>query len=279
MSLVVGAKKMFSSAEHVNQQGSLNGHSVHFLKTEEDSSDQHFFCVAASIAGCSSASIFILNAVSLPTAILVGCGIYAGIRCGFGQYFSTKPKESISKNVSLRPVLVNSEVKMDGFLTSQRDDEVLFTRLLTACVAIGIGQKFDKVTGIYQERRLGHILGGAFDFNPSMAKRLFENLEKDVSIVVAFGTLYQPGGIDQKRVIEDLRGFYKKNGLIINLRKISLVYTYYKSEFVRIDDEPGTIQLFSNGMIAPFKLTRPIDEFNYPIYPVPSILDLDLKNL
>ncbi len=279
MSLVVDAKKMFTPAVHQNEQGSLNGHSVHFLKMEEDSSEQNCFCVAASIAGCSSAAIFILNAASLPTAILVGCGIYAGIRFGFGQYFSTKPKESISKNGSLRPVLVNTEVKMDDFLTSQRDDEVLSTSLLTACVAIGIGQKFDKVTGIYQERRLGHIFGGAFDFNPSMAKRLFENLEKDVSIVVAFGTLFQPGGVDQKHVIADLRGFCKKNRFIINLRKISLVYTYYKSEFVRSDDEPGTIQLFSNGMIAPLKLTRPIGEFNYPIYPVPSILDLDPMNI
>ena len=279
MALVVNVKKIFTYAVHENEQGSLNGHSVHFLKTEDDSSDQHFFCVAASIAGCSSAFIFILNAVSAPTAILVGYGIYSGIRWGLCRYCSNKPKESISKNGSLRPVLVNSEVKMDDFLTSQRDDEVLYTSLLTACVAIGVGQKFDKVTRIFQERRLGHILGGAFDINPSMAKRLFENLEKDASLVVAFGTLYQPGGIDQKHVIADLRGFCKKNGLIINLRKMNLVYTYYKSEFVRSDEEPGTIQLFSNGMVAPLKLTRPIDEFNYPIYPVPSILDLDPMNL
>jgi hypothetical protein len=166
------------------------------------------------------------------------------------------------------------EVKSDHLQISREDDEVLLTRQLSACVAIGICHKFNPITQTFQERRLAHIVGGNLEINPRMTKLLFDNLHTDASFVISFGTLYEPNGIDDKNVMHAIHNYCKTNEIKFDSSKTQRVYTFYKSKFIGTDNEPGSVQLFSTGMLTALKLKEySVEEMKrfMPVYPVPSI--------
>jgi len=192
---------------------------------------------------------------------LLGATISSAV-WGVRRYFSPEP----TIPPSLRTDLQYTEVQANDLRISQQDNEVLFTRRLSGCIAIAIGQHFDESTGTFKERRLAHILGGDFYHNPLLTKMLFENLHKNASIAIITDTCYAPHGMFEEVILQKLNQYLEENKIKINPRKIKLEHTFYGSQLTG-NHEPGSIQLFPNGMLAPRRLT----ESMLKIYFAPAI--------
>jgi hypothetical protein len=138
---------------------------------------------------------------------------------------------------------------MDELGISQKDDEILCTKHLSACVAIGVGHKFDRITRIFKERRMAHILGGNLNVTRAVTEGLFNGLDRDAMFVVAFGWLYEMNTKQDKAFIDHICKYCTRNSVPFSLRKTQWVYTSYAG----IDDQGallGSIQLFPNGDIS-----------------------------